>query len=140
MSFDIKEHTTAGKLERYSFLWTLVRLIIAAVSLIIGASPIIYMITPPFIYGLVGSLLTLAWIISGVASAYLLYRWYTGGRTLFGRVDKTDTIAFFVAAVSGINLGFTGISSNNIGMSIVPGGISGIIFIATGVLYLWSAY
>lgn len=134
---NIQEHTTPDKLERYSFLWSEVKLVIAAVSLAFGASPIVFMILPG---GLARSLLTLSWIISGLAALYLGYRWYTGGRKVFGGTNRTDMIAFGVMVVSGINLGFTGISSNNIGMSLVPYGLSTIIFIATAVLYLWTAY
>jgi len=133
---DIKEHTHPDKLERYSFLWSEARLLIAALALFLGGIPPILKITPYALYGMASSLLSLAWIISGLASGYLLYRWYTGGQTLFGEKDAKDTAAFLVSAVSGINLGFAGIFGGNIGMSISS---NYFIFMVVGVLYLLSA-
>ena len=64
-------------LERNSFLWSEVRLIIAAVALFLGGLPPIYLVLPiPALFGFVRILLVLAWIVSGVASGYLLYRWH----------------------------------------------------------------
>lgn len=125
------------KLERYSFLWTEARLIIAAIALLLGGIPVLRFLLPvPALFGLVGTILTLAWIISGAAAVYLLYRWYTGGQMLFGAKSTQDTIAFFVAVVSGINLGLVGLLGRNIGMSISS---NYIVFVITALIYLAAA-
>jgi len=134
---DIKQHTTPDNLLKYSFWWSEVRLVIAAIALFIGGTPPIFKIISYSLYGSVGSLLSLCWIISGVASAYLLYRWFTGGKTLFGGNEMKDNIAFFVSAISGINLGIAGLIRDNIGMNISS---AYIVFLIVGVLYLLSAY
>ena len=109
---DLNEHTTSAKLEYYSFLWSEVRLLIAAIALLIGGyPPIIYFLPVPALYGLLYMGLKVAWLVSGAAAAYLLYRWYSGGQRLFGKKETLDTVAFFVCVVSGINLGFFGILS-----------------------------
>jgi hypothetical protein len=132
---DIKAHMTDDKLELYSFYWSEARLLIAALALFLGG-------TPPFIYyfpGLymrTGSLLTLAWIISGVVSAYLIYRWNKGGKKVFGKNVQLDTYAFFVNVVTGFNLGLAGLIGRNIGMSISS---NKTVFIIVGILYLVTA-
>ena len=134
---DIKAHTTPANLDKYSFLWSEARLIIAAVALFIGGvPPVIYFNPFSGLYGPVSSLLHLAWIISGLASVYMLYRWNSIGKTLFGKKEKNDMYAFFVSVISGINLGLTGILGNNIGMSIAS---SRFVFAIVGLLYLASA-
>lgn len=133
-----QEHTTPEKLERYSFLWSEARLVIASIALFLGGVPPVKALNPiPAFYGLISSLLTLAWIISGVAAGYLLYRWHTGGKTLFHEKRQHDTLAFFVMVVSGLNLGLAGLISTNIGMSISS---SRLIFTVVGVIYLMAAY
>src|SRR3989344_8325172 len=95
-----------NNLERYSFLWSEVRLIIAALALFLGGvSPLLKLGLPS---GLASSLLTLSWIISGVAAVYLLYRRHKT-KLLLGGKDKWDAVAFFVMVVSGINLGLVGL-------------------------------
>jgi hypothetical protein len=120
-------------LERLSFLWSEARLVIAAAALFLGGVPPVLKILPGV--PLVGSLLTLAWLISGIASLYLLYRWYTGGQTLFGGKETKDMVAFFVMTISGLNLGIAALWQN-IGMSISS---NYIIFLAVGILYLLAA-
>lgn len=138
MSVDIKAYTTPAKLERFSFLWSEARLLIAAVALLLGGiPPVLYFLQIPALYGLIGLLLKLAWIVSGVASAYLLYRWYTGGQKVFGGSDKKDMVTFFISVVSGINLGIVGLLGTNVGMSITS---NYIVFVITAVLYLFAAY
>lgn len=135
---DITEHTHPDKLEKYSFLWSELRLLIAAVALFIGGvPPILFLIRVPFLYGIIGTLLTLCWIVSGLASGYLLYRWFTGGKRVFGTNDWKDTTAFFVSVISGFNLGIAGLSGSNIGMAISS---NSILFIIVGMLYLVSAW
>src|SRR3989344_7642125 len=110
---DMNQYTKPGALERYSFLWSEARLVIAAVALFIGGRPPIIAFNPiPAFYGLFSSLLTLSWIISGVAAAYLFYRW-NEHKTLFGGNNKKDKYAFFVSIISGFNLGLTGLMGNN---------------------------
>lgn len=125
---------TPQTLERYSFLWTEARLVIAALSLLAGGVPIAALLLPSL---LTFSLLTWAWIISGLASGYLTYRWYQQGQTVFGGKDSKDLAAFFVSVISGINLGLTSFIGKNLGMSIVP---NRLVYAAAGVLYLIAAY
>ena len=135
---NINEHISPAKLEYYSFLWSEARLVIAAVALFVGGvPPLLYFIRLPGVYGFSNTLLTLAWLISGVASAYLLYRWYKGDRSVFGGKAPLDTAAFLVSIVSGINLGLTGVLRNNIGMSISS---NQVVLIIVGALYLAAAY
>lgn len=133
---DIDEHTQPERLERYSFLWSEARLLVAAVALFIGGVPPIFKITPLGLYGIVGSLLTLAWIISGITSAYLLYRWHTGGKMVFGKKDTLNTAAFLIMAISGLNLGIAGLLNTNIGMTISS---NQAVFVVVGLLYILSA-
>jgi hypothetical protein len=124
-------------LERYSFLWSEARLIVAAVALFMGGVPPVLAFLPiPAIYVLLTAGLKLAWIISGLASAYLLYRWNRNNMMVFGGKKQADTVAFLVSAVSGVNLGITGLIGINIGMTIssfYP------IFIVVAILYLGSS-
>jgi hypothetical protein len=129
---DIKEHAHPDKLEEYSFLWSEARLLIAAIALLIGGRPPLLLVLPT-LYGV----LTLAWLMSGVASGYLLYRWNAGGQKLFGGKAPLDTAAFFVSVVSGINLGLAGLIGRNIGISISS---NYFVFIVVALLYLASAY
>lgn len=135
---DLKEHATPSKLEYYSFIWSEARLVVAAVALLLGGvPPILFFLSIPFLYGVLSVGLKISWIVSGVASAYLAYRWYKGGQTIFGGKDQKDLGALLVSVVSGINLGLTGLFNTNIGMSMVswyP------IFVAAAVLYLAAAY
>jgi len=125
------------KLERFSFLFSEARLLIAALALFIGGVPPLLAYNPsPSLYSPLSSILTLAWILSGIASAYLFYRWYSGNKTIFGSKRTLDTAAFFVSIVSGINLGLTGILKNNIGMSISS---NQTVFVIVGILYIASA-
>jgi hypothetical protein len=114
-----------------------VRLIIAALSLLAGATPIVFHLVRG---GLVGTLLQLCWIISGVASGYLLFRWFEADKKLFGGNNQKDTIAFFVSVVSGINLGLTGILYKNIGMSLAYSLYIPFIFAITGIVYVVCAW
>ena len=126
------------KLERYSFLWSEVRLVIAAFALLLGGVPPIVLILPlPGLVGLVGLLLTLSWILSGVTALYLLYRWFQNKQRLFGGKAPRDTVAFFILVVSGINLGIVGVAELNIGMSITT---NYFVFVITALLYLASAF
>ena len=123
-------------LEKYAFLWSEVRLVIAGIALVLGGIPPIFLILPGA-YGLTAPLLKLCWIISGVAVAYLAWRWYDKKMHVFGGKDNTDSIAFAVMIVTGLNLGLTGLTSNNIGMSIIGGRV---VFFVVGLLYFWVAY
>lgn len=130
---NIQDHTTPERLERYSFLWSEARLIIAAVALFLGGVPPLVKILgwASFTY----TLLTLSWIISGIAAVFLGYKWYKS-RVLFGGKENLDLLAFGVMVISGINLGLVPILGN-IGMRIAA---SKGIFVAVGVLYLAAAY
>lgn len=135
---NLNEHTTPESLERYAFLWSEARLVSAAIALFLGGIPPILKIfgymSP--LYGLVSSLLVIAWVISGIVSGYLIYRWHKGGQLLFGGKDQKDTAAFFLNVVTGFNLGFAGLSGTNIGMEIT---MNQIVFLIVGILYLATA-
>jgi hypothetical protein len=138
MTFQIQEHTTPDKLEEYSFLWSEVRLVVASIALFIGGVPPVIAFNPiPSMYWLIQQLLTVCWIISGAAVAYLLYRWSKGGKTLFGERRPYDTYAFFAMIVTGLNLGVTGLFGRNPGMSVFSGRT---IFAIAGAIYLVTAY
>lgn len=134
---NLEEHTQPNQLERYSFWWSEARLVVAALALFLGGVPPIYaLLRIPSLFGLLSLLLTLAWIISGAASGYLLYRWYSGNRMLFGGKAPLDTTAFLVSVVSGINLGLAGIIRTNLGLSISS---NKLVLILVGLLYLAAA-
>ena len=124
-------------LERYSFLWSEARLLVAAVAMLIGGVPPIYLVAPASLFGIARMGLIVCWIISGLTALYLLYRWWKGGQRVFGSKNPQDMIAFLVLVLSGINLGLTGVLSKNIGMTILHGRF---VFLVTSALYLWVAY
>lgn len=126
------------ELERNSFLWSMARLIIAAVALFIGGvPPVYYVVRTPALWGLVGSLLKLCWVISGLASAYLAYQWNARGRKVFGGTHRKDVVAFWVMVVSGFNLGVAGLLGTNVGMTLSS---NRLLFIIVGALYLWAGW
>lgn len=132
---DFRNH---HEMERYSFLWSEARLVIAAVALLLGGvPPIVWILGGSAYFGIVGLLLKLAWVASGVASVYLLYRWYTKGMMLFGHGNMKDKLAFGVMTVSGINLGLVGLIGTNVGMGIAA---SQPVFVIVAVIYLFAAY
>lgn len=133
---DLNKYTKPKNLLRYSFLWNEVRLVVAAISLIWGATPIFFRFTSSS--GGSG-LLTLSWLISGVAALYILYVWNKNGQKIFGGKNKKDMAAFWIAIISGVHLGLVPIVGN-LGMSLVPSGLFTIVMIATGILYIWSAW
>jgi hypothetical protein len=126
--------TSPASLERNAFLWSEVRLVVAALALFLGGVPPITLVFGgSSAYGL----LKLAWLISGVASAYLGYRWYQSDWRVTGRKDRADQVAMGVSVISGINLGLVGLLGTNLGMSIASGQV---IFVIVGAGYLWSAW
>lgn len=132
-----KDYSRPEVLEKYSFWWSEARLVIAAVALLIGGVPVLRVLLPAAaLSGLVTFLLTFFWILSGIASGYLLYRWAKGGQKLFGGKNSKDTVAFFVSVLSGLNLGLTGLLNTNIGMSIASGTF---VFILTAIVYVAAA-
>lgn len=132
---DIKTLTQPNTLERYAFLWSEARLLIAALALFLGGvPPALYFL--PSMYGVILPLLNLAWIISGVAAAYLLYRWNAVGKKVFGTYDRKETVSFFVLVISGLNLGLAGLIGRNIGMTLSN---SHTVFMLAGVVYLLTA-
>jgi len=134
----LAHHTHPDNLEKYAFIWSEARLLIAALALFIGGyPPVLYFLPISDLYGVIYALLKLAWIISGVASVYLAYRWLSAGQKLFGHKDMKDAVAFFIMVVSGVNLGLVGLIGQNIGMSISS---SYALFVVVAVLYLVSAY
>lgn len=135
---NLQNHTTPENLERYAFLWSIARLVIAAISLFFGAMPIAYKLLGS---SLGYSLLPLFWLISGAASLYLVYMWHKNGKQLFGtNQNQKNTIIFFIMIVTGLNLGYAAIGGN-IGMNLVWGmPVAGILFKLTALGYLFVAY
>jgi hypothetical protein len=136
---DISKHMKLDNILRYSFLWNQARLVIAALSLMLGGFPIALKIFGSS-SSAVGSFLSLAWIISGLAAGYLLYSWYKAGKKVFGGEEKKDCVAFWIAIISGLHLGWAGLTGTNVGMTVVPSGLLTLVMLAAGVLYLWSAW
>ena len=135
---NIQEHTHPDKLEKYSFYWSEVRLLIASIALFLGGiPPVFYFIRINALYCPLNLGLQLAWVISGVASAYMLYRWNQNGRKLFGGSDSKVTAAFFISVISGLNLGVVGIFGTNIGMNIT---MNYFVFCVVGLAYIASAF
>jgi uncharacterized membrane protein YuzA (DUF378 family) len=135
---NLNKYAQPDQLERNSFLWSEVRLIIAAVALFIGGYPPLLRFNPiSALQGPLSTLLTLAWLISGAASLYLLYRWNQAGMRVFGGMDTKDRVTFLVSIVSGINLGLVSLLDRNIGMSISS---NYGVFVIVGFLYLFSAW
>ncbi|MBS3902948.1 MAG: hypothetical protein KGZ30_01065 [Anaplasmataceae bacterium] len=131
-------HSQPELLDTYTFLWSEARLVIASIALLSGGVPVLMLIFKvSFFFGAVRMILALTWIISGIASLYLLYRWYQKKWRLFGRKELIDQIAFLVSCISGINLGLTGLTGNNLGLSLTS---SYGLLILTAFLYLWSAF
>lgn len=129
-----KYWTSPEGLERGSFLYSELRLAIAALSLFLGGVPTVrYFLPGAGLFSFITLGLSLAWILSGLASVYLLYRYTIAGNKLFGKKDIKDAVAFFVVVISGLNLGVTGATGFNAGMSILSGYP---VFVVTGVIYL----
>jgi hypothetical protein len=127
-----------AKLERYAFLWSIARLVIAAFSLFFGVIPIAYQVLGS---GITNDLLPIFWLVSGVAAVYLLYLWYKGGMKLFGQTNPTDKILFLILSVTGINLGLTAIIDSNIGINLAWNlGLIDILVKVTAIVYLFVAY
>ncbi len=136
----MKEHTTPEALEKYSFQWMIVCLVLTALSLFFGATPIA---TQIFGYSnnLVGTLLNLSWLISGVASAFLLYFWNQKGQKLFGESDKKHKFLFLLMIVIGLNIGLIILIGNNILMSIFWNlGIANILFKIFALISAYTAF
>lgn len=125
-------------LEKKSFLWSQVRLLLAAIAMFLGGSPLVYKLFSGMSFSSqVSALLNDAWIISGIAALYLFYRWREGGMKLFGKRDIKDTIAFYVLTVSGFNLGIMGVLGINVGMKLAQRSPSySTLLILTGIVYL----
>lgn len=124
------------ELERYAFIWSEVRLVLAGVALILGGIPFVFLVFPSM-YGVTAPLLKICWLVSGAASAYLGWRWYDKKMHVFGGKDNKDSVAFAILVVTGLNLGVTGIIGSNIGMSIIGGRV---VFFVAGIIYLYVAY
>jgi len=135
---DIKEHTTPEKLEKYSFLYSEIRLLVAAVALIIGGMPPVMYVAMlvPALMGLLTTLLTLGQILSGVAAGYLLYLWQQKEWRVFGAQKGADIAAFAIMIGSGLHLGIAGLFRVNIGMTVT---MSYSVFVIAGILYVLSA-
>lgn len=85
---------------------------------------------------LVTLLLKLCWLVSGVASLFLLYRWGKAGQHVFGGKDTRDMIAFLILVVSGLNLGVVGLTGYNIGLNMAP---SYLVLVLAAIVYIVCA-
>jgi small-conductance mechanosensitive channel len=133
----LHRHLKPQELERYAFMWSEARLVVAAIALLIGGVPPIYLIAPPAMFDIARTGLFVAWILSGITSLYLFFLWWQGGQKVFGKRDRKDMVAFLVLVVSGVNLGLTAVLGSNYGMSILSGRF---VFFVTAVVYLLAAY
>jgi hypothetical protein len=132
---NIQHYTHPNQLERYSFWWSEARLLIAAAALFLGGVPPLIKFGPEL--GQTGlGILKLAWIVSGVATAYMLFRWTKNGQRLFGRKERYDLLAFAVTIVSGLNLGIVGLTNVNWGMRMLSGDT---VFVLVGLIYIAAA-
>ena len=130
----IRNDSIKGLVDNYAFVWSEVRLVIAALALFLGGYPPILYLNPIQAFSF---FLWVCWLISGAVSIYMLYRWNEGGRMLFGGKDNKDMTAFLISCISGINLGLAGLLGKNIGMSFSS---NHIIFAVVGIIYLYCAY
>jgi len=138
---NVQEIIKNKSLLEWVFAWNQLRLVIAGATLVLAKqSPILMYLYIPLITPLAASLMSLAWIISGLAGAYLIYAWNKAGRTIFGGNERKDVIAFWIATITGVHLGIAGLVGLNIGFSVTPMAISTPIMIAAGLAYFWSAY
>jgi hypothetical protein len=138
---DIQEKIKNKSLLEWAFCWNQLRLVIAGATLILAKqSPILTYLSIPIISPLAMNFMGAAWIISGGAAGYLIYKWNEGGKKVFGGDDKKDVVAFWIAVITGVHLGIAGLTGNNIGFSVVPYEIIVPVMIITGVAYFWSAY
>ncbi len=136
---DLNEHTKPQNLLKYAFYYNEVRLVLAAITLLLGKmSPALTYFYIPVVTALAASLMTLAWILAGVSAAYMLYLWFQGGKTLWGEDNIQDRLAFAIAIISGLHLGWAGLFGINIGMTVLP--LLSIVMPIAGLLYLWSAF
>ncbi len=135
---NINEHTAPDKLERYAFLWSILLLVVTALSLFFGVMPIVYTVVG--YGGIITPFLTLSWLISGIAGIYLLYLWYKAGYRVFGKTDMKDIVMFLIMAVTGVNVGL-GALGNNILMNLAYNfGSFDIIYKAVAIIYLAVAF
>jgi len=133
-----EEFTNKNNLERFSFLWSQARLVIAAAALFLGGIPVLsFVLRAVSLYGIVSAILTISWIISGAASLYLLYMWNKEGRKLFGGRSRYDTLLFLVSVISGVNLGLAGLLRTNVGLTISS---NRAVLMVVGLIYLYSAW
>lgn len=124
-------------LAYYAFIWTEARLAVSIVALLLGSPPALTLFAFAPAYGFAVLGVKLAWLVSGAVSAYLLYRWYQAQWYVFDKPSTSDIVAFMIAVVSGFNLGLTGLTGVNPGLSI----FSGYGFALLGALaYAWAAY
>lgn len=138
---DLNSFKDPATLERYAFLWSEARLVIAAVALFLGGvPPVVYLFKGIGLTSQIWVLLPLFWIVSGVAAGYLGYMWFVRGQSIFGGKDTLDLAAFAVMVISGLNLGYAGLFDTNIGMSLTPYSIMMPVYYAAGIVYLIAAY
>lgn len=139
------QQTAAERIEYYAFMWSMARMALAAIALLLGGMPLaVYvsqLIDASFAYEIVRPLLSLSWILSGLAALYLLYRWSLNEYRIFNSTDRNKRIAIIVLIVSGINLSLTPILSKNIGISIAFGApFYQLILYAGAAVYLWVLF
>ena len=126
------------ELERYSFLWSEARLLTAAVALFLKGVPPLFLLSSAPI-ALIA--LKIAWIISGAAAGYLLYRWVNSDLKVFGSDDIKDKITFLICVVTGLHLGVMGLTGINIGFQITKNPavlfVVAIIYVVTALYLFW---
>ena len=135
------DYMNPANLVRYAFYWTMAQMAITVLALLMGGYPPVFYILG---YGSLVTLgLKLAWIMSGAAAAYLLYRCYKNKHKIFTKETPYDKPAFLFAIITGLNLGVVGLLNKNIAMMITSSGvIYNLVAVAyvVAIIYLWRRW
>lgn len=129
----MNDYLDSVRLDRLAIWWSLVRMVLVASVLLFGAVPLLGQLVflSPFVPWL--------WVVSGLFSVYLGYRWFVSDMKLVSHNDLLSTLSFLLVILSGLNLGLASFSQN-FGMFLVEDVLmSDFIVKAVGVLYLLVA-
>lgn len=117
-NIDWETHLKPGNLERCAFYWLWGLLLVSALALLVGVNQP----HPKFFRPLYWPMQELAWLLSGIAAVYLVYRWQQADRQLFpdGKIHfvNKDKLAFWLMILTGLNVGLTSVIGHNIFLSL----------------------
>lgn len=128
----MNDYLDSVRLDRLAIWWSLMRMVLVASILLFGYVPLLGGLSfmAPFVPWL--------WMVSGLVSIYLAYRWFVSDMKLLNETDILATAAFWLMIISGLNLGLASFG-DNFGMAIVADvPMSDLILKAVGVAYLLS--